>query len=64
MAQAKNLDELAQVLFEALVAAETHLSYCGYGDNWERECADASKLPTKIDDAIAQARSAGMKEAE
>ncbi len=26
----------------------SHLDYCGYGDNWERECADASKLPERV----------------
>lgn len=26
-----------------------HLEYCGYGDNWERECADADKLPERAE---------------
>ena len=26
-----------------------HLDYCGYGDSWERECADERKLPERVD---------------
>lgn len=36
--------KLATVLEEA----EQHLDYCGYGDKWERECAEASKLSERI----------------
>ena len=43
-----------QVLREALLAAEDHLSYCGYGDSWERECAREQKLPEKIEAALKQ----------
>jgi len=32
--------------------AQEHLDYCGYGDRWERECADAAKLPNVIQSAI------------
>lgn len=35
-------------LTKTLEAAEQHLDYCGYGDKWERECADASGLPKLI----------------
>lgn len=27
----------------------SHLDYCGYGDNWERECAKTSKLPERVE---------------
>jgi hypothetical protein len=40
-------------LVEALKAAEEHLSYCGYGDSWERECAE--DLPEQISAALAAA---------
>lgn len=33
-------------LFQEAVA---HLEYCGYGDDWERECADADNLPKKLE---------------
>jgi hypothetical protein len=42
-------------LLEALIAAQRHLEYCGYGDDYERECARDEKLPQKIDAAIAKA---------
>lgn len=41
-------------LYAALEAAEEHLDYCGYGDNWERECA--AGLPMQIATALAKAR--------
>jgi hypothetical protein len=28
-----------KLLTETLQRASDHLDYCGYGDNWERECA-------------------------
>lgn len=40
------------LLIEALTAARDHLEYCGYGDRWERECAQADKLPEKIEQAL------------
>lgn len=47
-------------LYEALVEAEAHLDYCGYGDKWEREVARASKLSDKIEDALVAAQVAGL----
>jgi hypothetical protein len=44
--------EKIKLLREALVAAEEHLSYCGYGDSWERECAYEQKLPQQIEEAL------------
>lgn len=41
-----------QVLYETLVKAKEHLEYCGYGDSWERECADVTGLPEDIDNAL------------
>lgn len=39
----------ALALYDALRDAEGHLSYCGYGDGWERECAFSEKLPEKLE---------------
>lgn len=41
-------------LREALEAASEHLDYCGYGDSWENECAEASGLPEKIASALSR----------
>jgi hypothetical protein len=49
------LTELEQHLLDALQAAKEHLDYCGYGDSWERECAEAQGLEAKIDAAIGAA---------
>jgi len=42
-------------LLEALEAAHEHLGWIGWGDSYERECADESKLEEKIEAAIAAA---------
>lgn len=42
-------------LLKALIAARDHLEYCGYGDKWERECAEETGLGKCIAEAIAQA---------
>jgi hypothetical protein len=55
---------LEQQLFKALVLAQGHLDYCGYGDNWERECAEASGIEKKIDAAVEAGKEAGLKEDE
>ncbi len=31
-----------------------HMEYCGWGDKWERECADYSKLPERCDALVAK----------
>ncbi len=41
-------------LMKALEAAQYHLEYCGYGDKWERECAEG--LPEQIDEALREAK--------
>jgi hypothetical protein len=51
---------LEKQLFEALVLAQSHLDYCGYGDSWERECAQASGIEKKIDAAIKAGEDAGL----
>lgn len=33
----------------AFQEAVAHLEYCGYGDAWERECANVDKLPQKFE---------------
>ncbi len=51
-AEAPTLLARVFLLREALLAAQAHLDYCGYGDKWERECAEYSKLPEKIQLAL------------
>jgi hypothetical protein len=51
--KSKNLIEL---LAEALIDAEKHLTYCCYGDSWERACAYDDKLPEKLEDVIKEYR--------
>lgn len=46
------LTPLEKQLLKALKLASEHLDYCGYGDRWERECAQAAKLEEKIAAAI------------
>lgn len=45
-------DQIDQ-LRKALQAASDHLDYCGYGDRWERECAQEMKLREEIETALA-----------
>lgn len=47
----KIFDQVVNALYEA----RGHLGYCGYGDSWERECAEEQGLPDTIDDALAAA---------
>jgi hypothetical protein len=51
-AKPEHLSAREFALCVALEAAQAHLSYCGYGDSWERECAMADKLPEKIEAAL------------
>lgn len=55
---------LENQLFQALVKAQRHLDYCGYGDSWERECAKASGIEKQIDTAIKAGEEAGLVEDE
>ena len=48
--------EKIAVLREALEAAQSHLEYCGYGDSWERECAQAQGLEDKIAKALEETK--------
>jgi hypothetical protein len=50
--QCDHLKTVIAALVEALQDAEGHLEYCGYGDRYERECAEESKLPEKIAAAL------------
>lgn len=44
------MDEKAnERLWECFQLMREHLDYCGYGDNWERECAYHQKLPDKVE---------------
>lgn len=47
-----HLNAREAALCEALEAAEAHLSFCNYGDAWERECAQSEKLEEKIQAAL------------
>lgn len=46
--------EIFELVYDALKDAEFQLDYCGYGDSYERECARESKLPEKIESALAR----------
>lgn len=48
--------EVMTQLYNALQAAEDHLSYCGYGDKWERECAEQRGLEKQISAALVAAK--------
>lgn len=50
----KLIDKLLQTIGEALELASNHLDFCGYGDSWERECAEAQGLVDKIEIALEQ----------
>lgn len=49
------VDPTRSELRDALEAARDHLEYCGYGDAWERECAEARDLSGKIERALGNA---------
>lgn len=53
-----HLDPVARNLVEALIAAQSHLEYCGYGDRWEREYALTGPFPLdkEIEAALVNAR--------
>ncbi len=53
MTTTTELKKVIRKLHNTLEEAEAHLEYCGYGDSWERECAEASKLEDKITKALA-----------
>ena len=44
--------EVIKELVEALKSAQAHLKYCGYGDVWERECAESDGLEPNIEKAL------------
>lgn len=47
--------ELQEQLLEArklIHQLVKHLDYCNYGDQWERECAQYSKLPKRADEYV------------
>lgn len=43
---------LIRQLGGALRSATQHLEYCNYGDNWERECAQETRLPKELGGAL------------
>lgn len=53
-------DLIRKCLLEALVEAEHHLEYCGYGDSYERECADDNGLAKKTRSAIEAAEASAI----
>jgi len=46
-------DAVIAKLEDALYAASRHLNYCGWGDSWERECADEQGIPEQVEQALA-----------
>jgi hypothetical protein len=46
-------EEKIKKLKEALQDSLDHHEYCGWGDKWEREGAEAQGLPKKIEEALA-----------
>lgn len=48
------MTDLEKTLLEALKKAEAHLDYIGYGDSWERGCAEEAHLEETIKEAIRQ----------
>jgi hypothetical protein len=51
-AHACNCIENAVALHDLLKEAYGHLEYCGWGDSWERECVQATKLPERIEEML------------
>lgn len=45
-------NNIINTLGDVLQMAYDHLEYCGYGDSWERECADSQMLSTRIESAL------------
>jgi hypothetical protein len=52
----KTENEIIIQLFDALILAQLHLNYCGWGDSWERSCAEEENLPEIIENALGLAR--------
>ena len=42
-------EEKLQELIKLFNEAVSHLEYCGYGDAWERECAEYKNLPERLE---------------
>ena len=51
-AENENLRATLKQTQEALRAAQTHLDFCGWGDRYERECAEATNIVDRIDAAL------------
>lgn len=41
--------EAQKELLQALIKAKDHLEWTGYGDNYERECANGQNLPSYLE---------------
>lgn len=56
-----SLTQENKALREALLSAQAHLEYTGYGDKWERECAltGDDRLDKKIEAALAMNKGEG-----
>lgn len=46
------MEEVIKKLIEALEAANNHLDWIGWGDSYERGCANDDHLPEKIQEAL------------
>lgn len=44
--------EAQKELLKALIEAEKHLDWIGYGDKYERECAMEQNLPARLECTI------------
>jgi len=58
MVMASTVDALLAQCEEALKASWEHHEYCGWGDAWERDVAEAQKLPDKMTAALSAIRAA------
>lgn len=48
----KEQKKVLDLLAKALKDSNAHLDYCGWGDRYERECADLEKLPEQNEAAL------------
>jgi hypothetical protein len=60
-AEIETLKQEIKDVQEAFQEASSHLDYTGYGDKWERECAEHANLPEKVSNGLALLASAVAK---
>ena len=47
---------------ELLCEIQDHLEYCGWGDSWERELAEGTKLPERLEEFMKRTSARGVEE--